>query len=164
MLPGIVQTTSYMREMLAAPGGPKLVGAVPDEIEGLVAQRVKRQELLYQSGRRLQIVLGQAALTLHFGTVDTLLGQLDRLVMLAGLASVDLGVLHGDAPSPILPLAGFSLHDNTALFVETLTGEQRVDNPEEVTAHVKAFDVARAAAAAGPDAVSLIQRVAAGLR
>ena len=50
-------------------------------------------KLLYQSGRRFQIMLGQAALTVHFGTVDTMLGQLDRLVRLAGLPSVDLDVL-----------------------------------------------------------------------
>lgn len=40
-----------------------------------------------------QIVLGEAALTVHFGVVDTLLGQLDRLVTFAGLPSIDLRVL-----------------------------------------------------------------------
>lgn len=163
MVPGIVQTVSYTREMLSAPGGPVLVGAVPDEIEGLIAQRVKRQELLYQPDRRFQIMLGQAALTVHFGTVDTLLGQLDRLVLLAGLVSVDLGVLLDASPSPILPIAGFSLHDDETLIVETLSGEQLIDNPEEVAAHVKAFAVAWNTAVVGPDAVALIQRVAAQL-
>ncbi len=63
-----------------------------------------------------------------------------------------------------MPLAGFSLHDDDTLYVETLTGEQRIDNPEEVTAHIKAFEQLLDAALAGPDAVALIHRVAAGLR
>ncbi len=160
MMPGLVQTVAYAREMLSAPGGPVLIGATPESIEELIVERVKRQELLYQPGRQVQIVLGEAALRVHFGSVNTLRGQLDRLVMLAGLDSVDLRVLLTAEPSPILPLAGFSLHDNDVLYVETLTGEQRIDNPEEVAAHAKAFDLLRGAAATGPDAVALIQRVA----
>ncbi len=163
MIPGIVQTVAYAREMLSIPGGVMLTGATPDSIEDLIAQRVKRQELLYQRGHQFQLVLGQAALHTHFGTVDTLLGQLDRLVMLTGLASMDLRVLPNDLPSPIMPLAGFSLHDDT-LYVETLTGEQRIDNPEEVTAHIEAFEQLRDTALADSDTVTLIHQVAAGLR
>lgn len=164
MMPGIVQTTAYAHDMLSIPGGVVLTGATTDSINELIAARVKRQELLYQRGCRFQIVLGQAALQTRFGTVDTLLGQLDRLVMLSGLASMDLRVLPEDVPSPIMPLAGFSLHDDGTLHVETLTGEHRIDNPEEVTAHTKAFEQLRDTALADSDAVALIQQVATGLR
>ncbi len=47
--------------------------------------------------------------------------------------------------------------------METLTGEQLIDNPEEVAAHVKAFEVAWNTAVIGPDAMALIQEVAAEL-
>lgn len=164
MMPGIVQTAAYCREMLAAPGGPVLVGCTPDTVEALVGERVRRQDLLYRPGHRFQIVLGEAALSVHFGTVDTLLGQLDRLVMLAELASVEISVLPAAVPSPILPLAGFSLHDENTLYIETLTGEQRIDNPAEVAAHSAAFDLVRAAAATGQEAAELIQRAASTLR
>lgn len=100
----------------------------------------------------------------HFGSVNTLLGQLDRLVTLAELDSVELGIVPVVNPSPIMPLAGFSLHDNDVLYVETLTDEHRVEDPEQIAAHVRAFDLLRDAAATGPDAVALIRRVAAGLR
>jgi uncharacterized protein DUF5753 len=146
--------------MLTAPGGPVLVGAIPDAVEALIAERVKRQALLYEPGRQVQIVLGQAALTVYFGSVDTLIGQLDRLVTLAGLASVDLRVLPAAAPSPILPLGGFSIHDDETLWWETLTREVRSADPEELAAHTRAFELARQAAAAGSDAVALIQRIA----
>ncbi|MGQ0718250.1 MAG: helix-turn-helix domain-containing protein [Pseudonocardiales bacterium] len=164
MLPSIVQTVAYAREMLTTPGGPVLVGATPDAIEALIAERVKRQALLYESRRQVRVVLGQAALTVHFGSVDTLIGQLDRLVVLAGLASLDLRVLPAAAPSPILPLGGFSIHDNETLWLETLTREIRTTDPEEIRVHTAAFELAREAAAADADAVALIQRVAAELR
>lgn len=164
MLPSIVQTVAYAREMLTAPGGPVLVGATADAVEANIAERVKRQALLYEPGRQVQIVLGQAALSVHFGSVETLIGQLDRLVVLAGLASVDLRVLPAVAPSPILPLGGFSIHDDETLWLETLTREMRTTDPEEIRVHTAAFELAREAAAAGADAVALIQRVAAELR
>lgn len=164
MMPGIVQTVAYAREMLTTPGGPVLVGATPEAVEALIIERVKRQALLYEPGRQVQIVLGQAALTVHFGSVDTLIGQLDRLVIFAGLASVDLRVLPSAAPSPILPLGGFSIHDDETLWLETLTREVRSTDPEEIAAHTQAFELARDAAAAGAEAVALIQRVAAELR
>ncbi|MGH3997506.1 MAG: DUF5753 domain-containing protein, partial [Pseudonocardiaceae bacterium] len=164
MLPSIAQTVAYAREMLTVPGGPVLVGATPDAVEALIAERVKRQALLYEPGRQVQIVLGQATLTVHFGSVETLIGQLDRLVVLAGLASVDLRVLPAAAPSPILPLGGFSIHDDETLWFETLTREMRTTDAEEIRVHTAAFELAREAAATGPDAVALIQRVAAELR
>jgi hypothetical protein len=113
-LPSIVQTVAYAREMLTAPGGPVLVGATPHAVEGLIAERVKRQALLYEPRRQVRIVLGQAALTVHFGAVETLIGQLDRLVIVAGLPSVDLRVLPDAAPSPLRAL----LHRSTVLFRE----------------------------------------------
>jgi hypothetical protein len=164
MLPSIVQTPAYAREMLMAPGGPVLVGATPESVEANIAERVKRQALLYEPGRQVQIVLGQAALTVYFGSVETLIGQLDRLVALSGLASVDLRVLPAAVASPILPLGGFSLHDDETLWFESLTREMRTTDPEEIAAHLAAFELAREAAASGPAAAALIQRVAAELR
>ncbi|HEY6424058.1 MAG TPA: Scr1 family TA system antitoxin-like transcriptional regulator [Pseudonocardiaceae bacterium] len=67
-------------------------------------------------------------------------------------------------PSPVIPLAGFSLHENEAVFVETVTGEQRLDDPGEVAAYTRMFELLRDAATTGPDAVALVQRVAAELR
>jgi transcriptional regulator with XRE-family HTH domain len=164
MLPSIVQTVAYAREMLTTPGGPALVGATPDAVEALIAERVKRQALLYEPRRQVRIVLGQAALTVHFGSIDTLIGQLDRLVVLAGLPSVDLRVLPSTAPSPILPLGGFSIHDTDTLWLETLTRELRSKDPEDIAIHTRAFELAREAATTGPDAIALIQQVTADLR
>ncbi|MGH3854495.1 MAG: DUF5753 domain-containing protein [Pseudonocardiaceae bacterium] len=163
LIPGIVQTVAYARELLTIPGGPVLTGATPERIEALIAERVKRQELLYVPGRRVQIVLGEAALTVHFGALGTLLGQLDRLVTLAGLASVDLRVLPRAVASPVMPLSGFWLDEN-AVYTETLTGEQQLTGPDDIAVYAKAFELLHVASLAGQDAAALIQRVAAEMR
>jgi len=139
-------------------------GASEDEVEALVSARIRRQEILYQPGKQIQLVIGEAALHDPPGSIETLVGQLDRLVAVAGLASVDLAVLPVGTRMPVLPLSSFAAHDQRVVFVETMTGEQRLDQPDEVAVYVMAFELLRNAAATGPAAVALIQRVAAGLR
>jgi transcriptional regulator with XRE-family HTH domain len=163
MIPGLLQTVAYARELLTIPGGVVLTGATPDRIEALIAERVKRQGLLYEPGRLVQIVLGQAALTVHFGSIETLLGQLDRLVAMSALPSLDLRVLPSAVASPVMPLSGFWL-DEAAAYIETLTAEQTLAGPDDLALYRRAFELLHAASAAGPDAVALIQRVAAELR
>jgi hypothetical protein len=152
---------TYARELLTIPGGPVLTGATPERIEALIAERIKRQNLLYIPRRQVRVVLGHAALITHFGSVETLLGQLDRLVALSDLPSVDLRVMPSTVACPIISLTGFWL-DGKAVYIETLQGEQTLASPDDVALYRKAFELAREAAAAGPDAITLmIQRAAA---
>lgn len=164
LLPGLVQTGQYTRELLSAPASAVLTGATPESVEEIVAGRMRRQEVLYQPGKRIQLVVGEAALHTWFGEQQTLAAQLDRLVALMDLATVELSVLPFDRAHPTMPLAGFTVHDQARVFLETLTGQDELVLPDEVAAYVKAFDLLRDAATAGSDAVALIQRVAAELR
>jgi transcriptional regulator with XRE-family HTH domain len=159
MVPGLVQTPAYAREVLMVAGGPRVLGAHDDQIEERIAAQLRRQQVLYTPGKTIQLVMGEAALHTRFGERATLVGQLDRLVALAGLANVEIGVLRFDTPSPVLPLAGFAINDAQIVWVETLTGEQRLDDPDEVIAYVAAFEAALAAAARGDEAVELIRKL-----
>ncbi|MQA15657.1 MAG: hypothetical protein GEV09_16265 [Pseudonocardiaceae bacterium] len=98
----------------------------------------------------------------RFGAVQTLAGQLDRLVAIAGLDGVELGIVPFASALPVFPIGSFALNDDF-VFVEALTGEQRLDEPEEVAAYLKAFELLCEVALTGADAVTLIQRVAAEL-
>ena len=75
-----------------------------------------------------------------------------------------MGVIPLRAPIPVLPLSGFRLLDDEFVFVESLVGEQRLDDPEEIAPIIRAFDVLRDAGVTGGQALALIQRVAAELR
>jgi transcriptional regulator with XRE-family HTH domain len=161
---GLVQTAAYARELLALPGGPRDSGDATDEdVEAQIAERIRRQEVLYQTGKQVQLVMGEAALHGVPGTVGTLLGQLTKLASIAELPSVELGIIPLGAV-PVMPLGGFAIYDSDLVVSESLAGEQSIDDPEQVALYLKAFDELRAAAVTGADAVALIERVAAGLR
>lgn len=164
MIPGLAQTAEYAHEVAFLPTGPAAFGAGPEDIKAMVAERIRRQEILYQPGKQIQIIMGEAALRHRFGSLNTLIGQLDRLTVIAGLATVELGVLPFATPLPVFPLSGFDLHDTNTVFVETMTGEQRLDDPEEVALYVHFLDQLQDAAATGPDATTLIRRVLTELR
>jgi hypothetical protein len=162
MMPGLVQTAAYARELLNRPDRPTMVDAAKRDPQAIATERIRRQDILYQPGRRIDIILGEAALRSTPGTIETLLGQLDRLVSLADLPTVELGIVPFPM-MPVMPLSSFTLHDDV-VYIETLTGEQQLYEPDEVAVYVKAFELLRAASATGPDAVVLIQRIAAELR
>lgn len=161
LIPGLVQTTAYAKELLTLPGRPE--SATEADIDALIAQRVRRQEILYEPGKRVRLLVGEAALRGRPGAVETLRGQLDRLLMIGGLASVDLGVLPFAAPMPVMPLSGFMLLDEDLALVESLAGEQRFDEPDDVALYRKAFDALMAAAVRGQGLTDLIRRVLAEL-
>lgn len=50
------------------------------------------------------------------------------------------------------------------MYIETLTAEKQLSQPDEVAVYKKAFELIRAASLTGADPVALIQRVAAELR
>lgn len=163
LVPGIVQTAAYAREMATLAAGPLAAGAGDDEIDAMIAERVRRQEILYQPGKRVQVILGEAALHTRPGSVDTLAGQLDRLLSVTGLANVEIGVVPLSAPTPVAPLCGFTLLDDEFVLVETMTGEQRLDSPHDIAVHVTASRKLLHAALTGREAAALIGRVRADL-
>ncbi len=163
MIPGLLQTAAYARELLSLPCGPSAAGASADDIAAIVGERIRRQDVLYQPGKKIQLVVGEAALHTRFGALQTLLGQLDRLVAVIGLASVELGVVPFTTPLPVFPLTGFALYDDFVL-IENITGQQRLETADQVALYERFFDQLRDAAATGPQAAALIQRVAAQLR
>lgn len=163
MLPGLVHTAAYARELLTAPLASAM-NITEADTDALVAERVRRQEVLYQPGRNIQIVVGEAALRTTPGTVDTLVGQLDRLISFSELPVVEFGVVPDRMPMPIPPLSGFAVYDDDFVLQETITGEQRLDDPDEVSIYVQAFERLRRAAVTGRDAVSLIRHSMTTLR
>ncbi|MGH3811564.1 MAG: helix-turn-helix domain-containing protein [Pseudonocardiaceae bacterium] len=164
MMLGLLQTAAYARALLSLPGGPMDAGGATEaELDALIVERIRRQEVLYEPGKQIQLVMGEEALYRVPGDAGTTLGQLDRLISVTGLPSVELAIVPLRAV-PIMPLGGFALFDDELVVAESLSGEQRLTEPVEVAVYLKAFEALRDAALTGRAAVELIQRVAAGLR
>jgi len=158
MILGLLQTPAYMRELLTLPGSP----VTDEDLDAMLAERIQRQQVLYRGDKQLHLLMGEAALHASVGTVRTLVAQLDRLTTMIELPDVGVGIVPFTVP--VLPVPGFAIYDANVVTAETLSGEHRLTEPDEVAGYVTYFDRLRDAADTGEDAVALIQRVAAGLR
>lgn len=158
LLPGLVQTPAYARAVLSAPGGAVVLGGDDVEIEGIVNERVQRQQVLYTAGKQVRLLIGEAALRTTFGDRDVMDGQLDRLATLAELSTVELAVLPFDEPYPLIPVSGFAILDDRMVAVESLTGEQSLTSADEIAAFTAAFEAGMDAATCGAEARQMIRR------
>ena len=109
-VPVLLQTSEYAREYLHLPFGPLSLDADEDAVDQMVAKRMQRQQVLYQHGKQVTVVMLEGALRARVVSAPTLAGQLDRLTAVAGLASLELCIIPFEAAVPVFPLSGFRLY------------------------------------------------------
>jgi transcriptional regulator with XRE-family HTH domain len=154
MIPGLLQTAEYARQVLA--NLVTLHGTPNDVAEG-VRMRMQRQEALYNPDKHFRFLLTEAALRYQPGPASTLVGQLDRLLAVAGLETVELSVVPHGVPWPTPPLHGFWIFDEALVLVETLSAELALRD-EETAVYFRVFDAMWGLAAHGEDASVLVSR------
>jgi hypothetical protein len=160
LIPGILQTADYARALLTVPSGMQTWDTGPDAVEAKIGARLRRQEALYDVGKRVQVVLGEGALRTLIVPAPVLAGQLGKLLSVLRLPSVELGIIGFSQRMPVYPL-GFRLYDSDLAFTETTVGERAYTasaDPEEVAAFVEAFNELRQAASTGDAAEAIIRR------
>ncbi len=104
MISGLLQTSEYAREFLHLACGPLSYGQHEDEIDRMVAKRMQRQQVLSQPGKRVHVVMLEGALRARVVSAPTLAGQLDRLLAVIGLLTLELGIIPFEAAVPVVPL------------------------------------------------------------
>ncbi len=164
LIPGLLQTADYARRLVQS-GYP---GGRPD-IAAAVSARLERQAILYDESKRLQFVIAEAALRWRIGPPPMMLTQLDRLVSLATLPNVTIGIVPQAAEVPAWHIHGFALLDERSngapmVRVETLTTGLSISDPQEVERYRQAFRLLRDAAFFGDHADLLIRDLMAELR
>ncbi|GAA1190160.1 helix-turn-helix domain-containing protein [Prauserella alba] len=152
LVPGILHTAEYatavMRRVIDFYG-------IPDDLDAGVAERMERQTVLYRGDHRFHFILAQQALTTMVGDVDTMIGQLDRLLAVMSLPRVVFGIVPHDAEYRA-PTNQFILFDNRLVHVETISAELTISQPREVALYRKAFDELAEQAVTGTAARTLI--------
>lgn len=160
-IPGPLQTADYARSMMMIGKGGIAAWGVPDDaIEAGIVERLRRQEILYDRGKRIQVVISQAALLIPYGPPGVQEGQLEKLISLAQLPAVELGIIPLGQVLPAYPFA-FRLYDSDLAVVESHAEEKtytRTADPDIVATYVEAFEALREAACTGDDATALIQQ------
>ncbi|HEX6404187.1 MAG TPA: helix-turn-helix transcriptional regulator [Pseudonocardiaceae bacterium] len=165
LVPGLLQTAAFMREM--ADGEEFLAedGITPGTISPLIAAKIRRQAILYEGGRQVVHVIGEAVLRTRVGnvTLETMRGQLAHLADTATLPGHELGIVTFAIASPIAPASGFVLYDSDLAVVETLGGRLQITAPEMIARYGRWLELLRQAAITGRQAAEMCWRVAAEL-
>ena len=163
VIPGIVQTADYARELMSVASGPRAWGADDADVEDKISSRLRRQEVLYGSAKRVQVIIHEAALRVLVTSPGTMAGQLDKLLAVSGLPAVELGVIPFGQRMPAYPL-GFRIYDEDTVVTESTSEDPDITDPEQVAVYAGAFQALREVAVTGDDARRLIAAAAQALR
>lgn len=155
VVPGLLQTAEYARARFAQ---VVLVHKVPNDINEAVKQRMQRQEMLYRPDKRFHIVITESVLRYRLVSADIMLGQLDRLMAIASMRNIKLGVIPFTAKYVTDPRHGFWLLDDELVRVETYSAELNLRQPEEIELYSRIFEKHAAVASYGPAARGIIGR------
>jgi hypothetical protein len=154
---GLLQTPEYARALLSLPGGPASHGSSADEIDRIVAARMRRSSILYEPGRRVLVIIGEAALHTRVGGTDVMRTQLDHLTrLLKSTQRVTIGILPFTV-FPVLALHGWDQRDSV-ITLETTAGDLEVADPTEVEQYTNWAQLMGRAAVTGSRAVALCQQ------
>ncbi|MGE7440093.1 helix-turn-helix domain-containing protein [Kitasatospora sp. NPDC001175] len=155
IIPGVFQTAEYARSVLTH--FTDLHGT-PRDIEEGVRARIRRQEALYEPGKRFQFILAEAALYVRICPPEVLITQLDRLTGLLGMDTVTLGIVPLGAPVTVVPKHGFWIFDDRLVIVETWNTEMWLDDDADVALYSAIWNRLNKTAVYGPSAHRLVVR------
>ncbi|MFF5302897.1 helix-turn-helix domain-containing protein [Streptomyces sp. NPDC013161] len=150
---GLLQTPEYARHVIQRYS--ELLGGAND-IEAAVRSRVQRQEWLYRSGRKLHVLMWEAALRSLICPPSALAAQLDRLTGMVGMDTVELGIVPFTASVKIVPANGFWVLDDRLVVAEDWHAELWLDDADNIALYSKVWRTLRESAVYGSDAHALI--------
>jgi transcriptional regulator with XRE-family HTH domain len=159
LIPGILQTADYARELLHLPSGPAQSGASEEEISRMIASRLRRQAILYEPGRDIRILMGEGALRTRIASPETMQAQREHIARLAEtLTTATVGIVPFSAQAPIATLNGWSLTDDLAT-IETDSGNLEIADPQHVQRYWHHTQLLLDTAATGNDAATLCRHI-----
>lgn len=161
VVPGLLQTPDYARHVLR--GIVETYGVVDDVEEG-VRVRLRRQQLLYDSQKRFRFLVAEPALYCQMAPREVMIAQIDRLLVAAGMETVELAIVPFSARYPVGPLNGYWIFDDDYVLVETLSAELTVTDPADVSLYTRIFDRMWAKAASGDAVRAALLRAARAYR
>ncbi|GAB2474387.1 helix-turn-helix transcriptional regulator [Promicromonospora xylanilytica] len=137
IVPGLLQTPDYARgiiERVSRTTGQRM------DVDEVVAARMQRQNILYDTSKKFRLVLTEAALLNYVCSPSAMPGQIDRLINLAMLPNVRLGIIPFDKSYVIVPTHAFWVYDDQLVLVETVSAQLNLAQPQEIEQYTKVFE------------------------
>lgn len=154
VVPGLLQTAAYTRAVLATVA---TLRDVPGDLDAAVAVRMDRQRVLHAGDHRFAMLMEEWVLRTVIGDREIMAEQLGRLVALATLPSVSLGIIPMGVPrGGGWPVESFTMYDDEQVNVELVSAHLTVTQPGEIAEYAKAFSELSAIAVYGTAARALI--------
>ncbi|WP_330332093.1 helix-turn-helix transcriptional regulator [Streptomyces sp. NBC_00536] len=150
---GMLQTADYARAVFTRHA--ELMQS-PRDTEDAVRARVRRQEALYDSGKRHRIMMWEGALHAQVCPPPVLAAQLDRLLSVIGLDTVELGIVPFAAALKIHPANGFWIYDERLVIAEDWHAELWIDDAGSIATYLRVWETLRESAVYGADAQRVI--------
>lgn len=127
-VPELLQTPDYARALLALAGGPR--DQDPGEVSQVIAARLRRSAILYEAGRSITILVGEAALHHLVGSPDIMRAQIEHIARLATTTHATIGIVPLQS-FPVLVQHGWDQRDRIVT-LETSAGDLEIADPVEV--------------------------------
>jgi len=159
VVPGLLQTAEYTRRLL------ELVDRTGRNTAAAVAMRLRRQEILYELGTQFEFLVTEAALRWPAGGATVMAAQYDRIITVATLQNVRIGIIPLGVPVRTIPWCSIDLYDDlpdgepAVVDVELPHGEVWVTEPEDVRVYQDIVDRLWESALTGDDARTAIRRL-----
>ncbi|WP_330239174.1 Scr1 family TA system antitoxin-like transcriptional regulator [Streptomyces sp. NBC_00525] len=150
---GVLQTPDYARAVLTR---SVELHRSPRDVEEAVRARIRRQELLYSGGRRYHVILWEPVLRSLVCSPSVLATQLDRLMGVVGMDTVELGIVPLTASLKVPPGLGFWIYDDREVVTEAWHAELWLDDADSVALYLRTWKTLRESAVYGADAHNLI--------
>jgi transcriptional regulator with XRE-family HTH domain len=155
VVPGLVQVADYARHLflLAA-----RMHETPSDLEAALAARIRRQAVLYDSTKTVDILVGESALRYPICPPPIIRAQADRLVTLLDLRHVRLGLIPLDVEIPTITMHGYTILDDEVV-VEINHTEITVTDADDVELYERITADLWRVAVEGDEARALLENV-----
>ncbi|MGH4012621.1 MAG: helix-turn-helix domain-containing protein [Pseudonocardiaceae bacterium] len=161
IVPGLLQTAEYARRVF------ELVDVLGDsDYAAAVAERMQRQQILYDPAHQFEFLITEAALRWRPGPPRLLAAQLDHIRSASTLDNVTLGLIPADAQMRAVPWCGFTLYEDRAddqtpfVAMETAHAGLIVSDPADVAIYRKQLELLRESCVFGDEARDMLTRIA----
>ncbi|MFJ6725741.1 DUF5753 domain-containing protein [Streptomyces sp. NPDC091281] len=163
VVPGLLQTGEYARELMTSLGMPQ---AVEHKVDALVEVRLARQAVLTREHPLdLWAIVAEGALRTRCVGAGVMRDQLGRLLDRGRRSNVTVQVLPSDAPPHVGQMGSYSVlgfedyADLDVVHVESLTAALYVEDGEQVGVYRDAFERLQAAALSPEESAERIEQI-----
>ncbi|SDK94382.1 Helix-turn-helix domain-containing protein [Nocardioides sp. YR527] len=132
-------------------------GLPVEDVEQAARNRLERQRFLGTGTNSFIFVLEAAALYTNVGGAEVMSEQLDRLLEVAAMPYVSVGIIPLTQPRSLFPGEGFYLFDDQLIVQEFWSGSLRSSRPEDINYFLRTFDALKDQAVFGAAAAGQIE-------